>query len=171
MVVFWVVLCYYSCYFSYRLTGDESGTPYDKESMAIIHLNNTTVMYLKEVTKFLALVCFLREESFERRGLIDYNFHCFKKAIEDVFDVRLKVQRSRKLLSQRRWSRQTVPNGTQVHPHWRALNAPWSVTVTLEWRLHTDFACASNLLQGHLLLFSNSKWWYRFSCAWNILHG
>lgn len=36
--------------------------------MAIIHLNNTTVMYLKEVTKFLALVCFLREESFERKG-------------------------------------------------------------------------------------------------------
>ncbi|XP_026106852.1 ras-related GTP-binding protein D isoform X3 [Carassius auratus] len=101
----------------YGLTGDEVGTPYDKESMAIIHLNNTTVMYLKEVTKFLALVCFLREESFERKGLIDYNFHCFKKAIEEVFDVRLKVQRSRKLLSQRRWSRQTVPNGTQVYPH------------------------------------------------------
>lgn len=95
-------------------------------------------------------------------GLIDYNFHCFKKAIEEVFDVRLKVQRSRKLLSQRRWSRQTVPNGTQVHPHWRALKAPWSVTVTPEWRLHTDFTCALNLLQGHLLLFSNSKWRYRF---------
>lgn len=59
---------FYCCYFFYRLTGDEAGTPYDKESMAIIHLNNTTVMYLKEVTKFLALVCFLREESFERKG-------------------------------------------------------------------------------------------------------
>jgi len=54
--------------YTHRLTGDEAGTPYDKESMAIIHLNNTTVMYLKEVTKFLALVCFLREESFERKG-------------------------------------------------------------------------------------------------------
>lgn len=50
------------------MTGDEAGTPYDKDSMAIIHLNNTTVMYLKEVTKFLALVCFLREENFERKG-------------------------------------------------------------------------------------------------------
>lgn len=74
--------------------------------MAIIHLNNTTVMYLKEVTKFLALVCFLREESFERKGLIDYNFHCFKNAIQEVFDVRVKVQKNRKLLSQRRWSKQ-----------------------------------------------------------------
>lgn len=51
-----------------RLTEEKAGQPYDKESMAIIHLNNTTVMYLKEVTKFLALVCFLREESFERKG-------------------------------------------------------------------------------------------------------
>lgn len=49
----------------------EDGLPYDKESMAIIHLNNTTVMYLKEVTKFLAIVCFLRKESFERKGQCD----------------------------------------------------------------------------------------------------
>ncbi|XP_028653375.1 ras-related GTP-binding protein D isoform X1 [Erpetoichthys calabaricus] len=95
----------------YGLSGDECGTPYDKESMAIIRLNNTTVMYLKEVTKFLALVCFLREESFERKGLIDYNFHCFRKAIQEVFEVRMKVLRSRKLLSQRRRSRQATQNG------------------------------------------------------------
>ncbi|KAF3844380.1 hypothetical protein F7725_007543 [Dissostichus mawsoni] len=79
----------------YGLTDSEAGLPYDKESMAIIHLNNTTVMYLKEVTKFLAMVCFLRKESFERKGLIDYNFHCFKKAIQEVFDVRVQVQQNR----------------------------------------------------------------------------
>uniref|UniRef100_A0A3B3T8U7 Ras-related GTP-binding protein n=1 Tax=Paramormyrops kingsleyae TaxID=1676925 RepID=A0A3B3T8U7_9TELE len=101
----------------YGLTGEEAGIPYDKESMAIIRLNNTTVMYLKEVTKFLALVCFLREESFERKGLIDYNFHCFRKAIQEVFDVRVKVQKSRKLLSQRRWSKQAMPNGTPAPQH------------------------------------------------------
>lgn len=47
---------------------DGSGSAYDEESLAIIKLNNTTVLYLKEVTKFLALVCILREESFERKG-------------------------------------------------------------------------------------------------------
>lgn len=52
----------------FRLREDGSGSAYDKESMAIIKLNNTTVLYLKEVTKFLALVCILREESFERKG-------------------------------------------------------------------------------------------------------
>lgn len=62
--------------------------------MAIIKLNNTTVLYLKEVTKFLALVCILREESFERKGLIDYNFHCFRKAIHEVFEVGVASHRS-----------------------------------------------------------------------------
>lgn len=57
-----VLLCFTS------LKEDGSGSAYDKESMAIIKLNNTTVLYLKEVTKFLALVCILREESFERKG-------------------------------------------------------------------------------------------------------
>ncbi|KAM7376752.1 hypothetical protein PAMP_006460 [Pampus punctatissimus] len=101
----------------YGLADSEAGLPYDKESMAIIHLNNTTVMYLKEVTKFLAMVCFLRKESFERKGLIDYNFHCFKKAIKEVFDVQVKVQQNRKLLNQRRWSKLTMTNGVLNNPH------------------------------------------------------
>lgn len=53
----------------FRLKEGGAGTPYDTESTAIIKLNNTTVLYLKEVTKFLALVCFVREESFERKGI------------------------------------------------------------------------------------------------------
>uniref|UniRef100_G1LUT3 Ras-related GTP-binding protein n=1 Tax=Ailuropoda melanoleuca TaxID=9646 RepID=G1LUT3_AILME len=78
----------------YGLKEDGSGSAYDKESMAIIKLNNTTVLYLKEVTKFLALVCILREESFERKGLIDYNFHCFRKAVHEVFEVGVASHRS-----------------------------------------------------------------------------
>ncbi|XP_067167678.1 ras-related GTP-binding protein C isoform X2 [Apteryx mantelli] len=78
----------------YGLKEDGTGSAYDKESMAIIKLNNTTVLYLKEVTKFLALVCILREESFERKGLIDYNFHCFRKAIHEVFEVGVASHRT-----------------------------------------------------------------------------
>ena len=62
----------FSILFPFSIKEDGSGTTYDKESTAIIKLNNTTVLYLKEVTKFLALVCFVREESFERKG----NFVC-----------------------------------------------------------------------------------------------
>ncbi|XP_016099050.1 ras-related GTP-binding protein C-like [Sinocyclocheilus grahami] len=78
----------------FSLKDDGNGNAYDKESLAIIKLNNTTVLYLKEVTKFLALVCILREESFERKGLIDYNFHCFRKAIHEVFEVSSSTQRT-----------------------------------------------------------------------------
>ncbi|XP_074043243.1 ras-related GTP-binding protein D isoform X2 [Macrotis lagotis] len=96
----------------YGLQEDGAGTPYDKESTAIIKLNNTTVLYLKEVTKFLALVCFVREESFERKGLIDYNFHCFRKAIHEVFEVRMRIAKSRKVQNQMRKKKGTTPNGT-----------------------------------------------------------
>uniref|UniRef100_A0A8C2LBW5 Ras-related GTP-binding protein n=1 Tax=Cricetulus griseus TaxID=10029 RepID=A0A8C2LBW5_CRIGR len=96
----------------YGLKEDGAGAPYDKESTAIIKLNNTTVLYLKEVTKFLALVCFVREESFERKGLIDYNFHCFRKAIHEVFEVRMKMVKSRKAQSRLQKKKGTTPNGT-----------------------------------------------------------
>nr|XP_058939225.1 ras-related GTP-binding protein D isoform X2 [Kogia breviceps] len=121
----------------YGLKEDGAGTPYDKESTAIIKLNNTTVLYLKEVTKFLALVCFVREESFERKeaaedatqrvscswklrwcffqhtcGLIDYNFHCFRKAIHEVFEVRMKVVKSRKVQNRLQKKKGATPNGT-----------------------------------------------------------
>ena len=34
--------------------------------------------------RFLALVCLLRDDVFERQGLIEYNFHCFREAIQEV---------------------------------------------------------------------------------------
>lgn len=54
-------------------------------SSSTIKLNNQTVLYLREVNNFLALVCILREENFDKQGLIDYNFQCFKDAIEEIF--------------------------------------------------------------------------------------
>ncbi|KAL4218500.1 hypothetical protein ACF0H5_023234 [Mactra antiquata] len=61
---------------------------FNTDSCAVIKLNNGTVMYLRQVTKYLALVCILREDSFKRQGLIDYNFWCFRKGIKEVFELR-----------------------------------------------------------------------------------
>lgn len=61
---------------------------FDCDSASIIKLNNQTVLYLRQVNAFLALVCILREENFDRQGIIDYNFHCFKDAIQDIFEVK-----------------------------------------------------------------------------------
>ncbi|KAL5014365.1 hypothetical protein ScPMuIL_008635 [Solemya velum] len=74
--------------------GTRDDLTFDDSSYAIIKMNNGTILYLREVTKYLALVCILREDSFERQGLIDYNFLCFREAIQEVFEVRQKMQGS-----------------------------------------------------------------------------
>ncbi|EDW09005.2 hypothetical protein AWZ03_003445 [Drosophila navojoa] len=68
-------------------------TAFDSGSSSLIKLNNNTILYMREVNKFLALVCILREENFNRQGVIDYNFICFRDAISEVFELRLKRQK------------------------------------------------------------------------------
>ena len=68
--------------------GEGGSSAYDAHSSSIIRLNNDQVLYLREVNKHLALVCLLREENFEKQGLLDYNFHCFRSAIHEVFEIR-----------------------------------------------------------------------------------
>ncbi|XP_064652409.1 ras-related GTP-binding protein C-like isoform X2 [Lineus longissimus] len=78
-----------SCIYGSRDENAE-GSAFDNQSSSIIKMNNATILYLREVNKYLALVCILREDSFDRQGIIDYNFHCFRSAITEVFDVRCK---------------------------------------------------------------------------------
>ncbi|KAH8284610.1 hypothetical protein KR018_005457 [Drosophila ironensis] len=75
-------------------------TAFDSGSSSLIKLNNNTILYLREVNKFLALVCILREENFNRQGVIDYNFICFRDAISEVFELRLKRQKQLENLDQ-----------------------------------------------------------------------
>ncbi|ORY51708.1 ras-related GTP binding D [Neocallimastix californiae] len=70
---------------------DNENASYGTDTYSVIHLANSMVLYLREVNEHLALVCFLREENFEKPGLLDYNFACFKKAIEEVFEVRRRL--------------------------------------------------------------------------------
>lgn len=66
----------------------ESTLAYDSESASLIKLSNGMALYLREVNNYLALVCLLRAENITKRGLIDYNIDCFKKALKRVFKVR-----------------------------------------------------------------------------------
>ncbi|XP_065347934.1 ras-related GTP-binding protein C isoform X2 [Cloeon dipterum] len=84
------VSCIYGVYCPFALKEDTDTAAFDNESSSIIKLNNGTILYLREVNKFLALVCILREDNFDRKGTIDYNFLCFKQAIQEVFEVRNK---------------------------------------------------------------------------------
>lgn len=41
---------------------------FDDQSSSLIKLNNGTILYLREVCSFLALVCILREDNFEKQS-------------------------------------------------------------------------------------------------------
>ena len=70
-----------------RNLDENEGQTFDGNSSSTIKLNNQTVLYLREVNQFLALVCIVREDNFEKQALIDYNFNCFREAIQEVFDA------------------------------------------------------------------------------------
>ncbi|XP_048524984.1 ras-related GTP-binding protein C isoform X2 [Dendroctonus ponderosae] len=76
----------------YGVKEEQEPTAFDEQSSSLIKLNNGTVLYLREVNKFLALVCILREDNFDHKGIIDYNFLCFRNAIQQVFELRNKNQ-------------------------------------------------------------------------------
>ena len=62
-------------------------SPYDECSSSAIKLNNDLVLYLREVNSYLALVCVIREESFARRALVDYNIDCLKSSLEKIVQL------------------------------------------------------------------------------------
>jgi len=73
-----------SCIYGMK-ENDAEGLAYDDKSQSIIKLSNGTILYLREVNRFLALVCMLQKDNFDKHGLIDYNFQCFRNSIEEVF--------------------------------------------------------------------------------------
>ncbi|EEB14778.1 conserved hypothetical protein [Pediculus humanus corporis] len=92
-----------SCIYGLSVTGPDKPkegietSAFDKASSSLIKLNNGNILYLREVNKFLALVCILREDNFDRQGVIDYNFLCFREAIQKVFDLRLAEGSSKEI--------------------------------------------------------------------------
>ncbi|XP_075245204.1 uncharacterized protein LOC142339231 isoform X3 [Convolutriloba macropyga] len=64
------------------------GGSYDNQSSSVIKLTNGSVMVLKEVNKYLALVYIMRDDHYNQKApLVDYNFICFRNGIERVFRV------------------------------------------------------------------------------------
>jgi len=66
----------------------EDGEETSPEACSIIRLQNGMVLYLREINKYLALICLMRKESIERQGLVDYNVQVFQNALEKVFEMR-----------------------------------------------------------------------------------
>lgn len=66
---------------------------YDENSHSVMKLkkpNGNVVLYMREINKYLALVCVMREESYSRSGVINYNFRHFRKAMAEVLSDRAR---------------------------------------------------------------------------------
>jgi len=48
---------------------------FDDQCSSLIKLNNGTILYLREVCSFLALVCILREDNFEKQSELQNVIH------------------------------------------------------------------------------------------------
>jgi len=79
-----------SCIYGSKGKGDVLA--YDADSASVIKLSNNYILYLREVNKYLALVCLMQNKSFSKAGLVEYNFMCFKKAIQQLFDAKAKFK-------------------------------------------------------------------------------
>ncbi|KAF9329558.1 hypothetical protein BGZ91_000516 [Linnemannia elongata] len=84
------------------------------EAFSVIKMGNGTVLYLREVNKYLALICLLRAETFEKQGLIDYNVHCFKEAMDQVFELK-RAERTRREMEANQLLEQQQHNGLYGH--------------------------------------------------------
>ncbi|KAI6191752.1 Ras-related GTP-binding protein D [Aphelenchoides bicaudatus] len=60
---------------------------YDSNSSAVVMLRTKQVIFMRQVNAYLALVCVIKEEHYERQPLIDYNFGVLKEKIEAVFKL------------------------------------------------------------------------------------
>lgn len=52
---------------------------FDQDSSAVITLRTRQVIFLRQINMYLALVCVIKEDNFEKQGLIDFNFNVFKQ--------------------------------------------------------------------------------------------
>jgi Ras-related GTP-binding protein C/D len=67
---------------------ERGGEGEEIDMQSTIQLNKGLSLYLRTVNRFLVLVSLVRQSSLEKRGLVDYNFHCFRIAVNDVFAIR-----------------------------------------------------------------------------------
>ena len=85
-----------SCIYGMKGNEQAESLAYDAKSASIIKLNTGIVLYLREVNQYLAIVCLIREDNFDKAGLLGYNFDCLKEAIADVFDAQRKALEAHK---------------------------------------------------------------------------
>lgn len=65
---------------------------------------------IANIKRYLALVCLMKKESYEKIGLIKYNFQCFKTALQKVFEVRKIINQKKEKRKQKEKEKQQTQN-------------------------------------------------------------
>lgn len=74
-----------------QLNGEaDAGDDGNDDIESFITLSEGMVLYFHTVDKYLAVVCLMREESFKKKGLIEYNFECFRNGLKEVLAIQDK---------------------------------------------------------------------------------
>ncbi|THD20556.1 Ras gtp binding protein d [Fasciola hepatica] len=71
----------------YTPRSDLADTAFSEPTGATITLNNDRVLYLRGVNQYMALACIIHEESLEKIGLIEYNFHVIKDGLQKMLEL------------------------------------------------------------------------------------
>lgn len=69
----------------YGKGADSSGT--DIKTNCNISLSNGEIIYMRLVDKFLALVCVIKSENFDKTFLLNYNIDQFKNALKNIVAI------------------------------------------------------------------------------------
>lgn len=60
-------------------------TAFDERSTSAVKMNNNgLILYLRQVSDYLALVCILNEDNFKKRTLVDYNIDIFRQSLSQL---------------------------------------------------------------------------------------
>ena len=74
-----------------QMNGEGEGNDDARDDIeSFITLSEGMVLYFHTVDKYLAVVCLMREESFKKKSLIDYNFECFRNGLKEVLAIQDK---------------------------------------------------------------------------------
>mmetsp|Transcript_25171 Transcript_25171/g.29262 ORF Transcript_25171/g.29262 Transcript_25171/m.29262 type:complete len:318 (-) Transcript_25171:115-1068(-) len=74
----------------YGIKNSKESLSFDEKTESVIKLANSTILYYKQIEKYLALICIIKDSNFDRPFLTDYNIDVFKQGLTEVFKASKK---------------------------------------------------------------------------------
>ncbi|KAB8437397.1 hypothetical protein FH972_025075 [Carpinus fangiana] len=83
--------------FEEKMLAQETGNS-DAEAMITMERRGAKCLYLREVNKYLALVCIMAvDDPAEKRAMVEYNMRVFARGVNQVFEVRPRLMEDAEL--------------------------------------------------------------------------